>query len=229
MLFLQQNEVNLKKYSEILSETELFRDIKKEDISSLLNCLCPIIKKFKPSSYIFHEGDTHTPVGIILKGNVQIVYDDFSGNRHIINSLSEKNMFGESFACSSAENITVSAIATDESEIMLFDFKKILTTCNNSCLFHNALIFNMLRAVSQKNVFLSEKINIISKRTTREKLLTFLSYQSKKNNSSEFTIEFSRQELADFLCVDRSAMSSELSKMKTDGIIDYNKNHFILL
>ena len=168
-------------------------------------------------------------MGIVLSGKVHIVREDYYGNRNIVAIVSTGEMFGEVFACAGTDLMPVSVFAEEISEIMFIDLRSITTTCGQGCEFHGVIIRNLLRIVSEKNLILNRKIDFLSKRSTREKLLSYLSAQAKRTGSAEFSIPFNRQELADFLCVDRSAMSAELSKMSRDGLIRYEKSRFRLL
>ncbi|MBR6798810.1 MAG: Crp/Fnr family transcriptional regulator, partial [Firmicutes bacterium] len=132
----------------------------------------------------------------------------------------------ESFACAEVEELPVSVVASENSEIMLIDCKRIITTCSSSCRFHNMIIHNLLQVLATKNLAFNKKIEITSKRTTRDKLMTYLLSQAKIHGSSSFEIPFDRQELADYLGVERSAMSKEISKMKDDGLIECERSWF---
>lgn len=219
----------MKKYINIIKETPLFEEVCEEDFSSLLQCLSTKTKNYKKNEVIFSIGDSAKHIGIVLSGKVQIEKNDYYGNRNILAVIEQGHLFGESFVCADISTFPVNVISIDSSSIMFIDYRKIITTCANACPFHNKLIFNMLKIVAQKNILLNQKIEFISKRTTRKKLLTYLSHQATKSDNDLFSIPFNRQELADFLCVDRSAMSSELCKMRDEGIIEFHKNTFKLL
>lgn len=218
----------MEKYLELLKTVSLFRDIEITDIKSLLICLSAKKENFKAKEAIFLAGDKAEYVGIVLSGQVQVVKEDFYGNKNIVASVEKGELFGEAFACADIKIIPVSVFATEDCEIMLIDYKRIITTCPHNCSFHSKLIYNMLRIVANKNIMLSRKIEFISKRTTKEKLLAYLSSEAKKAGSNSFNIPYNRQELADFLSVDRSAMSAELCKLRDNGILEFDKNNFIL-
>ena len=138
-------------------------------------------------------------------------------------------VFGEAFACAEVASVPVTVTAEEPSEIMLIECSHILHTCNNNCGFHQRLIFNLMKDLAEKTLTFHQRIEVTSKRTTREKLLSYLFIMSKKKNKKSFDIPFDRQELADYLEVDRSGLSAEISKLKREGLIDCRKNHFILL
>lgn len=219
----------MKEYTDILNKCLLFSDINSENIPAMLACLNASVLKAKKDTFVFYEGEEAKFVGIVLKGNIQIIKDDFFGNRSIVTTLGAGEIFGETFACAEINEMPVSAVTSEDSEIMLVDCRRIMVTCGNSCEFHNKMIHNLLKVLALKNLEFNHKIEIISKRTTRDKLMTYLMGQAKKNNSQNFVIPFDRQELADYLGVERSALSAEMSRMRKDGIIEYTKNRFRLL
>lgn len=218
----------MEKYFNVLKNSMLFSDIEENELDSMLVCLNAKIKDYKKDDFVFRVGDKITQVGFVLTGKVHIINEDYWGNRVIISQIKEGNLFGESYACAGATAETISAVAIEDTKIMFLDVKRIITTCSSGCVFNTRLIKNLITVLSQKNLLLTGKIEHTSKRSTREKLLSYLSNESKKANSSSFNIPFNRQQLADFLCVDRSAMSNELSKMKKDGILDFNKSYIEL-
>ncbi len=218
----------MEKYLDLLKTVSLFANVDMSDIKLLLNCLSAKTERFKENETIFLAGNKAEFVGIVLSGQVQVVKEDFYGNKNIVAFIEKGQLFGEAFACADLKILPVSVFSAEDSEIMLIDYRKIITTCSNTCSFHSKLIYNMLRIVANKNIILSQKIEFISKRTTKEKLLAYLSSEAKKAGSNSFSIPFSRQELADFLSVDRSAMSAELCKLRDSGVIEFNKNKFVL-
>lgn len=217
------------KYIEILKNVPLFADIEVKDIKPLLKCLSAKIELFKANKTVFLAGNKAEYVGIVVSGQVQVVKEDFYGNKNIVASVGKGQLFGEAFACADLKTLPISVFSVEDSEIMLIDYQKIITTCSNTCSFHNKLIYNMLKIVANKNIILSQKIEFLSKRTTKEKLLAYLSSEAKKAGSDLFSIPFNRQELADFLSVERSAMSAELCKLRDSGTIEFNKNNFVLI
>jgi len=219
----------MENYINSLKSVSLFSGIEEQDLDSLLNCLSAKIRSYKANASIFSEGDAAEFVGIVLSGEVQVVKDDYFGNRNIVAFISEGQLFGEAFACADVSILPVSVLATSNCTIMLIHYRKILTTCSSCCTFHSKLIYNMLRVVANKNVILNQKIEFISKRTTKEKLMAYLASEAKKVGSNSFSIPFNRQELADYLYVDRSAMSNELSKLRNEGVLEFNKDKFRLL
>ncbi len=219
----------MEKFFDVLKSVDLFRDIKECELKSLLTCLSPNSIHYEKGQTIMFSGESIHRFGIVLSGQVQVVQDDYYGNRSILANIGTGNLFGESFAFADIDSLPISAITATESVLMFIDCRKITSPCANACSFHKRLIQNMLRIVSMKNILLTQKMEFISKRTTREKLLAYLSAQAKKAGSNHFCIPFNRQELADYLFVERSAMSAELSKLRNDGVLKYHKNQFELL
>lgn len=214
--------------TDLLTKVTLFEQMQPEEIKSILPCLDAKEKVYEKEAYIFTAGKKISQIGIIVEGSVQIVQEDFWGNRMIIAKMGKTGMFGESFVCAGMEASPVSVVAHEKSRIIFINYNKIIAPCSNACNFHSQLIHNMVSILAAKNQMLMSKISHISKRSTREKLLSYLSGEAIRAGSSQFDIPFSRQELADFLSVDRSAMSNELSKLAKDGIISFHKNHFVL-
>ncbi len=213
----------------VLNTCALFTGITDGELEGVLNCLAPKTRKYSKNDTVLIAGDDVTSVGIILSGKVQVVKVDFSGNKNIMTELSTGELFAEVFSFAKIKKLPVTVISVTESVILFIDYKKIITPCAFACEFHRRLIENMMWIIAQKNVMLNQKIEHISKRTTREKLISYLSAMAQKSDSFSFDIPFDRQGLADYLCVERSAMSAELSKMKSEGLIDYYKNSFRLL
>lgn len=219
----------MKNYSEILSRSPLFSGIDERNLSGLLSCLKAKTVSFGKKETVISEGDEAKYIGIVLSGSLQISRVDCYGNRSILGLLGESEIFGEAFACAETESIPLTVTAKEKSEVMLIDCNHILHTCSNSCSFHQQMIFNLMRDLARKTIVFHEKIDIISKRSTREKLLTYLNIQAKKNSSMSFTVPFDRQGLADFLEVDRSGLSAEISKLRAEGILESRKEFFRLI
>lgn len=219
----------MEEYLDVLKKTRLFNDIEESDVRPLLSCLGSKVVHYAKGQTIFSSGESIKRFGIVLTGQVQVLQDDYYGNRSILANVGVGNLFGESFACAKIKTLPVSVIASAESDLLFMDCHRLAVPCANACSFHGKLIENMLGIVSMKNISLTEKYDFISKRTTREKLLAYLSAEAKKAGSSSFSIPFNRQGLADYLSVDRSAMSAELSKLRDAGVLKFHKSKFELL
>lgn len=219
----------MEKYFEILSVTSLFAGIAPQELGSMLNCLSAKVVSFAKGDPVFLEGDPAGFVGLVLEGSVQIVRDDFYGNRSVLTHAEPGDIFAEAYACAGMAAMPVSGYALTGSKVMLLDCRKMLTVCSNACGFHNRLVKNLLGLTAQKNLKLTAKIQFMSQKTTRDKLMAYLSQQAKDHRSPIFTIPFDRQTLADYLGVERSAMSAEISKLRKDGILECKGSAFHLL
>lgn len=218
----------MKEYLNILAETGLFRDIDTADLEELLKCLGAEIKTIGKSEIVLLNGDKPESIGIVLSGQLHVVREDTDGNRSIIAAITPGDIFGEALCCADVPESPVTVLADTASLVMLLRFSHILKTCSNSCTFHTRLIANMLRLIANKNLLLQDRMEIISLKSIRAKVTRYLESFSPVREK-EFYIPFNREELADFLCVERSALSHELARMKRDGLIEYKKNRFVLV
>lgn len=216
------------KYLDILSKSYLFSNMNKEEIENMLPCLGVNIREFKKGENIIFIGDIVEEIGILLNGSAHIVQEDYWGRKIIISELHNSDVFAEVFATLRKKS-EVSVIATKDSTIMFLNISKLITICSHTCNYHNKLVQNLLVSIAEKNLKMTQKINCMGKKSIREKLLTYLSTMSIKTGKSKFKIPFNRQDLADYLTVDRSALSNEISKLKKEGIIKAEKNEFEII
>ncbi len=216
----------MQKYFKLLKRVTIFENIEEGQLSNLLGCLGAKVQVYSKNDIILLVDSKIASVGIILAGSAQIVKEDVMGNRTIMSELSEGDMFGEAFACAGVDKIPVTVLTTTGCEVLFIQFNRIVTTCSSSCSFHTTLIKNMLQLIAQKNILLNNRMDILSQRTTREKLITYLAAIMKKSGKNKFKIPFTRDELADFLCVNRSALSRELSSMREENLLTFHKNEF---
>lgn len=218
----------MEKYFPALRTSALFAGIEEAEFAPLLSCLAVKLVRCEKGKTIFATGEHVKCFGIVLSGQVQVFQDDYYGNRSILAQMGAGNLFGESFACAEVEALPVTVAAAAESAVLLVEYRRLVQPCARLCAFHCRLIQNMLRIVSGKNVALTQKLEFASRRTTREKILSYLSVEAQRAGSRRFRIPFSRQELADYLFVDRSALSAELSRLRKDGILDFHMDQFVL-
>ncbi|MDO4485642.1 MAG: Crp/Fnr family transcriptional regulator [Bacillota bacterium] len=216
----------MEKYLDVLRRCALFDGVGDEEIPAMLSCLKARVIKVEKGENIFTEGEPARYVGIILSGEAQIIMLDYFGHRSIMSFIEPAQIFGESFACADVDVLPVSVVASSPCEVLLIDCRYMVDVCSRACSFHNKMIYNMLKIVARKNLEFNRKIEITSKRSTREKLMAYLMTQAKLRGSNNFTIPFDRQELADYLGVERSAMSAELSRMRREGLVDYKRSWF---
>lgn len=211
-----------------ISHSPLFATLTAEELPHMLFCLNARRKQYDAKQFILREEDAVDDVGIILEGVVQIITEDLFGNRSITAKLGQGDLFGEVIASSRTPCSPVSVVAQSDCEILLLRFSKITTPCVRACAFHARVIENMMGVLAERNLLMVRKLSILSQRTIRDKLLAYLSWQSQEKESHEFTIPFTREELADYLCVNRSALSREISAMADEGLLASERSHFML-
>lgn len=218
----------MEKYFHILSQCPLFDGIDPMDLETMLKCLGGKIIKVSKGDPIFLEGDPAQLVGVVLSGTIQVIQDDYYGNRSVLSIMQLGESFGEVFSCAGLDTMPVSVLALKDSEVLLLDYRRILTVCSHSCHFHTLLIQNLLKGIAQKNLAFTQKIRYMSQKTTKEKLMSYLLDQAKQQGNAEFVIPCNRQALADYLGVERTAMSAEISKLKKAGLLDTKGSWFCL-
>ncbi len=218
----------MKKYISALKRTKLFAGIGEEEIASMLNCLNVSVKNYSKKEYVFRQGEYIRDLLLLGEGRLIIQKEDYWGNLSILNEICVGEMFGEAYTAPDSGAILNDVVAAEDSTVLFFDIEKILSVCPSACPYHTRLVKSLFYTISEKNRKLVQKLGYMSQRTTREKLLSYLSDEAKKQNSNSLTISFNRQQMADFLSVDRSAMSNELCKMRDEGMLDFHKNEFTL-
>ncbi len=218
----------MKNYIEILGNTELFKNINDNEIETLLKSSFVRIKNYNNNETVFMSGNIAKFIGIVVFGQVEVIQEDFYGNKNIIAHINKGEIFGEAFACSETQSLPISVFTSQPSEIILINYRELFSSDLTPETMHLKLSHNMLKIMANKNLILNQKIRLLTKRTTQEKLLAYLSTQAEKTGSNSFSIPFNRQELADYLSVERSAMSAQLCKLRDKGILDFHKNKFVL-
>lgn len=212
----------------LLAGTRLFQGIREHEIEAMLTCLSAEERTYRKDAYIYRAGDVTGRLGVVMEGAVNIIKDDVWGNRKIIENIGGGQIFGETYACLKGEPLMVDVQASERSRILFMDVNRILTTCSSSCDFHNRLIRSLMYVLAGKNLMLTKKMDIITPKSLRERVMVYLSQESVKQGSRTITVPFNRQQMADYLSVDRSALSAELSRMQRDGVISYEKNRFTI-
>lgn len=211
-----------------ISESKIFQNISEQEIEHIFKCLQIKQTKYNKQDIILHTGTPIDSMGFILSGSVIIEQTDIWGNQTIFDRIPSGQIFAETYACAPDELLMVNVVAAEETEILFLKTERILKTCSSSCKFHSRLIHNLLSVMAAKNLTLTRKMSHITSKTIRGRLLSYLSFQALKQKTYTFEIPFNRQQLADYLCVDRSAMSHELSKMQKEGLLSFYKNKFHL-
>ena len=219
----------MEKFFEVLRECPLFYHIEDADLLKMLGCLNPKIIQYNKNETIIAAGENAKNIGIVLSGSAQVTQGDYLGNRNIVTVAGPAQMFAEAFACAGVEHLPVDVVSNESSEVMLVDCMKIIGTCSCNCKFHRQMIYNLMKDIAQKNISFHQRVEITSKRSTREKLMAYLILQMQKTGENCFDIPFDRQALADYLGVERSGLSVEISKLRKEGIIKCSKNHFEIL
>ncbi|MEI6578959.1 MAG: Crp/Fnr family transcriptional regulator [Eubacteriales bacterium] len=210
----------------VLNKTELFKNLNDDEISSILKCLNSKTKTYQRDEFIFLAGESKPAVGIVVYGKAQVIKENIQGDRLILRKLGAGDMFGETYAGMDIDKVPVSVSALEETQVVFFELKNILNTCKSVCSFHQTLILNLMKNIAKKSAMLNEQMSYLSHKTIRGRLEAYLFEQADKNRSASFSIPYNRRELAEYLCMDRSAMQRELGKMKTEGALSFNKNTF---
>lgn len=219
----------MKQHFEILRKCPLFAQIADEDLLSMLSCLGAQAKRYRKKETILAEGEPARYIGIVLSGTAQILRVDYFGNRSIMAEVGPGELFGESFACAGVPSMPVDVVANEAVEVLFIDCLRVIQSCSSACKFHRQMIYNLMRVMAKKNLIFHQKIEITSKRTTREKLMAYLLLQAKQQGSRRFEIPYDRQELADYLEVERSGLSAEISKLRNEGVLNSQRSWFELL
>lgn len=219
----------MQKYLPVLRNCPFFTGLTDDEILSILHCVSAAKITRPRGSYIFRAGDSTEVMGLMLSGSTLVIQEDLWGHRNILSKCSTGDFFGEPYAATPGAILNISVVAEEDCEILLLNVKRLLTSCPTACDHHQKLIRNLVSVLANKILLFNDKITHVSKRTTREKLLSYLSAEAQRCGDAEFDIPYSRQQLADYLSVERSGLSAELCRMRDEGILAFHKNHFQLL
>lgn len=212
----------------VLYQSPLFQGTTPEETGEMLACLGAERRSFEKGAVLYHTGDTVEFLGLVLRGSVQIESNDAWGRRSILDSVGPGQVFAETYACLPEEPLMVDVVAAESCEVLFLNMARLLRTCSNSCAHHARLVQNLLALTARKNLTLSRRMFHTAPKTIRGRLLSYLSFQADRQGSRRFAIPFDRQQLADYLGVDRSALSSELGRMRDEGLIAFRRNVFEL-
>lgn len=218
----------MKEFFPIIHSSQLFSGVSKDELPAVLSCLEAKKVSFPKDTFLLRTGDTAESIGLVLSGSVLIIQEDIWGNCNILSKLGAGETFAAAFACAPGAVLNVSVAAGTDAEVMFLNVKRILTVCSNACGHHGKILRNLLGELAEKNLRLNKKLSHMGQRTTRAKLMSYLSAEAQRLGKHEFDIPFSRQQLADYLAVERSGLSLELGKMRAEGLLDFHKNHFVL-
>ena len=215
-------------YLSVIRSSTLFSGVEADEISAMLHCLDAKTETFPKDTFLLRTGDTTDDIGLVLSGSILVVQEDIWGNRNILSRAVPGQTFAVAFACAPGAVLNVSVTAETPVTVLYLNVRRILTVCPSACAHHSKVVRNLLGDLAEKNLLFSEKLTHMGQRTTREKLLSYFSMLARQQGSFEFDVPFSRQQLADYLGVERSGLSAELGKMQKDGLLEFRRNHVIL-
>jgi len=219
--------INIKQYAGVIRTVSIFQGIGDTELEAMLLCLGGEIRAVPKNSVLLLAGEKPLKIGVVLSGLVHIIREDYDGNRVLLAAAAPSELFAEALCCAGAEESPVTVLASEDATVLLFRYSRLLQTCQNACSYHNKLIENLLRLVAVKNLRLQDRMELMAVRSIRNKVLRYLEALASKQGR-RVTLPFNREELAEYLFVERSALSHELMKMKRDGLIEYKKNVFTL-
>ena len=218
----------MKDFLSVIRSSQLFSGISEAELSAMLTCLHAEQKDFPKETFVLRSGDRAESIGLVLSGSVLIIQEDIWGNRNILSKAGPGQTFAAAFACAPGARLNVSVVTETPVTVLFLKIGRILTVCPSACAHHSRIIRNLLGELAEKNLRFSEKLTHMGQRSTRAKLLSYFSAEAQRLGTYEFDIPFSRQQLADYLGVERSGLSLELGKMRSEGLLDFHKSHFVL-
>ena len=218
----------MKDFLPVIKSSQLFKGISESELTAMLTCLDTRQESFPKDTFLLHAGDEVESIGLVLSGNVLIIQEDIWGNRNILSKAGPGQTFATAYACAPGAVMDASVVAETPVTVMFMNVKRVLNICPSACEHHSRIIRNLLGELAGKNLRFSEKLTHMGQRTTRAKLMSYFSTEAQRLGKYEFDIPFSRQQLADYLGVERSGLSLELGKMRKEGMLDFHKSHFIL-
>ncbi|MDO4617271.1 MAG: Crp/Fnr family transcriptional regulator [Lachnospiraceae bacterium] len=218
----------MQEFLPVMKQSPFFSGLEDKEILSILGCIGGTVKHREKGSFLLQAGDTTESMGLVLTGSVLVIQEDLWGHRNILSKCTAGDFFGEPYAATPDAVLNISIYADSDCDVLWLHVRQLLTTCQSVCGQHQTLIRNLINVLSRRLLTFNDKITHISKRSTRDKLLSYLSSESIRQNSLSFDIPYDRQQLADYLSVERAAMSSELSKLQKEGLLKTNRKHFEL-
>ncbi len=218
----------MQEFFPVIRSSPLFSGISEEELAAMLTCLDAKKESFPKDAFLLRAGDTAESIGLVLSGSVLVIQEDIWGNRNILSKSGPGHTFAAAYACAPGSVLSASVVAETPVTVMLLNVGRVLNVCSSACSHHSRIIRNLLGELAEKNLRLSEKLTHMGQRSTRAKLMSYLSAEAQRLGRYEFDVPFSRQQLADYLAVERSGLSLELGKMRAEGLLDFHKNHFVL-
>ena len=218
----------MKEFLPVIRSSSFFSGISETELTAMLSCLETREESFPKDTFLLRAGDTAESIGLVLSGSVLVVQEDIWGNRNILSKAGPGQTFAAAYACAPGSLLNVSVLAETPVTAMFLNVKRVLNVCPSACEHHSRIIRNLLGELAEKNLRFGEKLTHMGQRTTRAKLMSYFSAEAQRLGTYEFDIPFSRQQLADYLAVERSGLSLELGKMRSEGLLDFHKSHFVL-
>ena len=218
----------MKDFLPVIRSAQLFSGVSEDELTAILSCLKAEKKDFPKEDFVLRSGDTADSIGLALAGTVLVIQEDIWGNRNILSKAGPGQTFAAAYACAPGSVLNVSVVAETPVTALFLNVKCILNVCPSACAHHSRIIRNLLSELAEKNLRFNEKLTHMGQRTTRSKIMSYLSAEAQRLEKYEFDIPFSRQQLADYLAVERSGLSLELGKMRSEGLLDFHKSHFVL-
>ena len=218
----------MKDFLPVIRASRLFSGVSERELEAMLACLRPETRDYPKDAFVLRAGDTAEAVGLVLSGTILMLQEDVWGNRNILSKAGPGQIFAAAYACAPGSVLNVSVLAETPVTVLFLNVGRVLTLCPAACAHHSRIIRNLLGELAGKNLRLGEKLTHMGQRTTRAKIMSYLSAEAQRLGTYELDIPFSRQQLADYLGVERSGLSLELGKMKQDGLLEFHKNHFEL-
>jgi CRP-like cAMP-binding protein len=214
--------------AELAKRSQLFDGIGAENLSALFSCLGARRARLAKGELLLRTGEKADHFGILLSGALSVSTYDLEGRRTIIKRICPTEIVAAAQSLSGAEAMSVDVEADEDSDVLLVKTERILSPCENACMFHVRLVRNLMKTLAVKTIELNRKIEILSHRSTQDRLMAYLRSVAQQKGSAEFDIPFDRQQLADYLCVERSALSAEISRLSKLSLITSRKSHFTL-
>ncbi len=208
----------------------LFEGLTRAEVEELFSCIAPDLRHYERGQAIFRAGEAVTHMGMVLEGAVRVECGNVWGENTLLVMVEPGKTFGEAYACGTpGKPLLIDIVADKDSQILMFDVEQLMAPCLMGCGRHRRVATNFTRLLALRNTELSRRAFITAPRTIREKVQSYLSFQAAEHASSSFDIPLNREQMAAYLGVDRSALSAELSRMKSEGLIDYHMRHFEIL
>ncbi len=218
----------MQEYLNVFQKSSFFAGMDDKEILSVLTCVDGKLVTPKTGEYIFRAGECISSMGMVLDGNVLVIQENVWGHRNVLAKFQAGDFFAEAYAATPESVLNISVVADTDCTIMLLNMNRLLHLCPTPCSHHSKLIRNLVALLAERLLLFNDKITHICQRSIKEKLLSYLSSEAIRQGSMEFNIRFDRQQLADYLSIERSAMSAELSKLQKAGILSTQRNHFVL-